>query len=168
LGAPASEQPRIRVAAAIVAAGGLVVVTQHKHDASYALLPGGGVGWGEPLAEALQREVMEEIGLPIAVERLLLVNDSIAPDGSKHVVSLTFSARPLSSLDGLAPRDPAIDAVRTVPLDRLPNIDLRPPIGRELAEALMHGGPSSGARYLGALWVPSAGPARGRGPEGQG
>jgi 8-oxo-dGTP diphosphatase len=157
----------VRVAAAILAPGGLVVVTQHKHGSSYALLPGGGVAWGEPLDTALEREVLEEIGLPIAVEQLLLVNDSIAPDGSKHVINLTFSARPLSSTDSLTPHDPAIDAVLVVPLDELASLDLRPPIARHLLHALSHDRLPPCATYLGPLWAPDLDDAQGgRPPDG--
>lgn len=165
MGAPASDAPRVRVAAAIIAHGGLVVVTQHKHGSSYALLPGGGVAWGEPLIRALEREVLEEIGLPIAVENLLLVNDSIAPDGSKHVINLTFSARPLASTDHLAPHDPTIDAVMVVPLDELTTLDLRPPIADHLRRALRrrHWWPL--AAYLGALWTEGEPNTRGDGTQ---
>ncbi|MCX8007797.1 MAG: NUDIX domain-containing protein [Coriobacteriia bacterium] len=153
MGAPASDCPRIRVAAAIPAAGGLVVVRQHKGDRSYVLLPGGGVRWGEPLVAALAREVTEEIGLTISVERLLFVNDTIAPDGGKHVVNITFLAQATSRIEDATPQDPAIDAVEVVPFEALRGIDLRPPIADEIA-AFFCGETSRAATYLGARWVP--------------
>lgn len=152
MAAPASKTPRIRVAAAIPVGSGLIVVRQHKGDASYWLLPGGGVSWGESLAGSLVREVREEIGLDVAVDRLLFVNDSVAPDGSKHVVNLTFLAHAVSPVDAVSPLDPAIDAVDTVPFGRLESIDLRPPVAKELVAFFGDGRlPST---YLGPRWTP--------------
>lgn len=152
--APASRTPRIRVAAAIPVGSGVIVVRQHKGSLSYWLLPGGGVSWGESLAEALAREVKEEIGLEIAVDELLFVNDTVAPDGSKHLVNLTFLARAVSPVACAAPRDPAIDAVEIVAAEHLEGLDLRPPVARDLAQFLAHG--HRPPAYLGPRWTPGA------------
>jgi 8-oxo-dGTP pyrophosphatase MutT (NUDIX family) len=47
-------------------------------DAPFFLLPGGGQKHAETLPDALRREVMEEVGVPIEVGDLVLVRDYIA------------------------------------------------------------------------------------------
>lgn len=58
--------------------------------------PGGGVNFGETLADAIRREFLEEYGMVIEVEALLGVDDHILPDEGQHWVSPTFIARHVS------------------------------------------------------------------------
>jgi 8-oxo-dGTP diphosphatase len=52
--------------------------------------PGGGVEFGETLADALRREIYEEYGIEIEVGPLLDVVDHILPAEGQHWVSPTF------------------------------------------------------------------------------
>jgi ADP-ribose pyrophosphatase YjhB (NUDIX family) len=127
---------------------GRVVLARHRAgDAVYHLLPGGGVGWGETLEEALVREIAEETGLEARAERLLFVNDTIDPSGSRHVVNLTFEARVTGGALTDGPDDPRVEAVDLVSPDSLGTLDLRPPIAEELLGVLQTG--TVQARYLG-------------------
>ncbi|MEO8581365.1 MAG: NUDIX domain-containing protein [Patescibacteria group bacterium] len=56
-------------------------------------IPGGGVEFGETLAEAITREAKEELGVEIKVLQLLQVADHILPDEKQHWVSPTFFCR---------------------------------------------------------------------------
>lgn len=58
--------------------------------------PGGGVNFGETLADAIRREFLEEYDMVIEVETLLGVDDHILPDEGQHWVSPTFIARHVS------------------------------------------------------------------------
>jgi 8-oxo-dGTP diphosphatase len=55
--------------------------------------PGGGVEFGEKLADALKREMFEEYGVKIDVRELLDVVDHILPEEGQHWVSPTFICR---------------------------------------------------------------------------
>jgi len=85
--------PRIRVAPIVVRDHALLLVRHVKGDRTYWLLPGGGVDYGETLGEALLREIKEETNLDTELGELVMVNDSIPPDGHRHVVNLYFTAR---------------------------------------------------------------------------
>ena len=145
------SEPRIRVAAVILVGDRLVLVRQAKGAAPYHLLPGGGVERGETLEHALMREVAEETGLDVAIVRPLFISDTLAPDGSRHVVNLTFLCRPIGT--PRAPTsEPAVIGVDYVSRKQVGALDLRPPMAQALADAwdVRFEGP---CRYLGALWV---------------
>jgi 8-oxo-dGTP diphosphatase len=58
--------------------------------------PGGMVEFGERLEEALLRELYEEYGIRIRLNRLLGVFDHLVPAERQHWVSVTFIARHVS------------------------------------------------------------------------
>ena len=144
--------PRVRVAAIIPDGDGIVLVRHQKGDEAYDLLPGGGVETGETLESALKREVLEETGLTCQVLAPVFINDSIAPDGSRHVVQLTFLVRPTGGELRVDPDDPRVLAPHTVSVELLGYLDLRPPMAAELQEAARKGF-KAGMRYLGPLWT---------------
>jgi len=147
--------PRVRVAAIIPSDGGIVVVRHLKDGQTYHLLPGGGVEAGESLQEALVREVREETGLACEIAAPLFINDSIAPDGSRHVVQITFLAHTCGGTLGAGTVDERVSGVEIVPLEGLEALDLRPPMAKDLIVAVQ-AGYCAPTRYLGRLWSESS------------
>ncbi len=149
-----SPGPRVRVAAIIQRRGRILLVSHEKDGQTYWLLPGGGVDFGESIAEALVREVWEETGLPIALGDVVLVNDSIAPDAHRHQINLYFTA---TCSEEAAPEPQTADKRLTgasfVPIDQLEELDLRPDI-RVPLRRLLHGDGPLAPRYLGNIWKP--------------
>jgi 8-oxo-dGTP diphosphatase len=143
-------RPRIRVAA-ILRKGDSVLLVQHvKEGHAYWLLPGGGVDFGETLAEALKREVQEETGLEIDVGDIALVNDSLAPDKHCHVVNICFwgEVRGGSLKKG---DDPRLNEVRFVPIADLSSLEMIPDLREPLAN-LFSTSKNSGPVYWGNVW----------------
>jgi 8-oxo-dGTP diphosphatase len=150
LAAPAIARPRIRVAALMRKDECVVTVRHRAGDAVYHLLPGGGVDWGETLEDALVREVLEETGLEVTLGELLFVNDTIDPQGTRHVVNVTFEANVTGGVITESPADHRVEAVDLVSPDDLATLDLRPPIASALQEALA--GTPKVPRYLGSVF----------------
>jgi 8-oxo-dGTP diphosphatase len=53
----------------------ILVSDERRNGVSFTKFPGGGLEFGEGLAEGLKREFQEEIGIDIEVEELFYVND---------------------------------------------------------------------------------------------
>jgi ADP-ribose pyrophosphatase YjhB (NUDIX family) len=150
LAAQAAERPRIRVAALITLDGRVVLVRHRRGPAVYHLLPGGGVDYRETLEHAVIREVLEETGLEVSLGRLLFASDTIDPNGTRHVVNLTFEAIITGGQITSSPKDPAVEAVDLVSPESLGGLDLRPPIAGAIQSFLAGGQVESG--YLGSLF----------------
>lgn len=98
-----ARQGRIRLGctAAIFDDQGRVLLTKRTDNGQWCL-PGGAVDPGESVAEACEREVLEETGLSVRVKRLVGVYSHpdklvIYPDGNKvQVVALHFEAEIIS------------------------------------------------------------------------
>lgn len=61
-----------------------------KNERGLWEFPGGTVEFNETLQDAIKREIMEEYGVSITVEKLLDVVDHILPEEKQHWVSPTY------------------------------------------------------------------------------
>jgi 8-oxo-dGTP diphosphatase len=148
---PHVDKPTIRVAGLLVNEGRILMVEQGRGEERYWLLPGGGVRFGETLSEALRREFVEELGLRVAVNRLLAIVESISPEPSyaKHVVHLVFEISAAPELPPI-PQDGAVLSAAFLDETQLQNADVRPPI-TEFLSACVRQVPSS-PQFLGRRW----------------
>lgn len=67
-----------------------------KNERGLWEFPGGSVEFGERLADALRREILEEYGMEIEVGDLLDVVDHLLPDEGQHWISPSYLCRVLS------------------------------------------------------------------------
>jgi 8-oxo-dGTP diphosphatase len=78
------------------------------------VMPGGKIDLGEPILEALHREVREEIGIGVTVGGLVDVFEHLTPGpDNDHFVILYYRCRPLAH--DLAPNPAEVAEARWVP-----------------------------------------------------
>jgi mutator protein MutT len=121
-----THRPEVAVGAVALRDGALLHVRRgHGPAAGTWSVPGGRVEAGETLHEAVVREVTEETGLAVAVERFLGWAERIDPEpGGAHVVILDFAVTSLSGDDPVAGDDAA--EVAWVPVGDLPEYRIVP------------------------------------------
>ena len=119
---------RIAAKAIIVEDGRLLVTRNRDGEGDWYLLPGGGQEPGESLPQALQRECREEVGVDVAVHRLLFVREYIgrnhefaAHDAGLHQVELMFAC---TVLPGQVPQSGTLPDGAQVGVDWLELADL--------------------------------------------
>jgi 8-oxo-dGTP diphosphatase len=93
------KEPRI-VVAAIIKNGNKLLLTKEVLESKKEcwIFPGGGVNFGETLEEAVKREIKEELGIEIKVEKLLGFKEAIFPKVNYHTIIFFFLAKPLGEL----------------------------------------------------------------------
>jgi 8-oxo-dGTP diphosphatase len=123
--------------APVVAVGGVAVVDErilmvrrgHGPAAGTWSVPGGRVELGETLHEAVVREVAEETGIHVVVERFLGWAERIDLDAGNptahHYVLLDFAVTPLDVGEHPSAGDDAAEAA-WIPLDELDDYRLAP------------------------------------------
>lgn len=110
--------PRVAVDAVLVHGGRVVLVKRGRPPfLGRFALPGGGVEFGEPLEDAVRREVLEETGLQAEVVRLLGVYGAPDRDPRGHTISVAYVLR---SVGGRLRAGTDAAATRLVPADRMP------------------------------------------------
>lgn len=121
-------------AAAVIVHDGSVLLHRIEGDPFWSL-PGGRVEPGESAAEAVVRELQEELAVQVNVERLLWVVENFFTHGHKrqHELGLYFLAKPAAGSALLSSRGPYVGHEGHVALkfswferSRLHEVDVRP------------------------------------------
>jgi ADP-ribose pyrophosphatase YjhB (NUDIX family) len=140
--------PRVGARAVIVHNGAVLLLRAEEPGRTYYFLPGGHVQHGERLAEAAVREVREETGLEVAVERALGVREFIASlhakrarnvPASHHVLAVIFLCRLTNGAKGRFQGDSGaagVTGMEWISLEKVTELELHPP---QLKTLLLHG-----------------------------
>jgi ADP-ribose pyrophosphatase YjhB (NUDIX family) len=152
-----NERVNVRCSAVLFRGARVLLLRRERGTTVDWVLPGGTPNRGESAASCARREVAEEAGLQVTVDRVAFVLEASNADSGTHTLDLVFTATershqadPVSSEPGLSPQ--------FVPLDELGGMALRPPIAGHVRALHASGGIGQGA-YLGNVWRPTDEPA---------
>jgi 8-oxo-dGTP diphosphatase len=87
--------PKVGVGVLLTDKRGRILLTLRKRppEAGCWSIVGGKLNYFEPLERCAIREALEEVGLAIAIERLLCVTDHCLPDEGQHWVAPAYLGR---------------------------------------------------------------------------
>jgi 8-oxo-dGTP pyrophosphatase MutT (NUDIX family) len=148
---------RNSVKAILIEEGKLLVTRNKDVDGEFYLLPGGGQRPGETFLQALKRECLEEVGVRIVIEEILLIREYISAhhefadtDGNVHQIEFMFRC---ALNDGERPRTGSVPdiwqtGIAWLPIDRLGEYRFYPTAIIEPLQRLSRG-EKVGSCYLG-------------------
>ena len=144
--------PTTRVSVVVLTDDRKILLVRHrKGNRLYWVLPGGRLEYGETFHECAVRELKEETGLDIEIEKFLYLSEAIAPDRSRHIVNIYLKGRIVGGTMRIG-NEPVLAGVDLLPVSDLERLTLFPPVGKKILESLS-GGFAGGVQYLGNLWV---------------
>lgn len=111
--------PRPTVDVIIPDRAGRVLVITRGHAPFFGTwcLPGGMIDMGETIEQAALREVEEEVGLSITIDRVVALRSSLKRDPRGHFISVVLLAHPVQQEPELS--EEATDLRWALPTDRL-------------------------------------------------
>ncbi|TLM65331.1 MAG: NUDIX domain-containing protein [Deltaproteobacteria bacterium] len=131
----ARQHIKTSVVACIVDDGGHVLLTRRCIEpfCGQWVMPGGKIDHGEPLHAALRREVREEVGLEVRIDRLIDVYEHVGlGPNNDHYVILYYRAHPLTR--ELQPNGAEVTEARWVPAAELDRYGMTPGTRHVLAQ----------------------------------
>lgn len=137
---------RVKVRAAIWVQGKLVVHRSQRRGRERMSLPGGWVGKGESVTDALRREIDEELGIEVEIGDLVCAAE-VVNSSSRQDVELVFAAglREQADADSLTLIDPHEERAGEV---------LPPILGALADQHDAHDPASPSVRWLGNIYAP--------------
>ncbi|MCY9517751.1 NUDIX domain-containing protein [Paenibacillus apiarius] len=117
-----NSQPRVGVGAVIINDSNeilLVLRARHPEKDTWSI-PGGKVDLYETLEDTVVREVMEEVGLQVEVQRLLCTAETIDAGRGDHWISVIYETRAAAGEARNMEEGGALQEVKWFPLNQLP------------------------------------------------
>lgn len=111
-------------------------------------LPGGNVDKGETLAQTIVRELEEELGVGISIEKMILMGETLMLEPKKDVLHSIFLAKIIQGTPSLNPTETSALEVVWMPIDSLKELSMYPNVGTELQKIVSEG---AGFQYVGEI-----------------
>jgi len=145
----------VRCSAIVFRREAVLLVRRTPDGIAVWTLPGGTPREGEGMGACARRELSEETGVSADPSRVAFVLEAMAPGDSRRRLDIVFLATGLEPGAEPLAREPGVEPC-FIPVDRLSELELRPPIAGHL-RGLLRRGARQYAPYLGNLWRPADG-----------
>lgn len=122
----------IRPAIVIIENNQLLTMHYRYGETDVYNLPGGNLEFGEQLKATLEREMQEELQMKVAVGELIGVGEVIIEERNIHTLHCLFSGKITEGKPQINPLETKALAVRWLPIEELPNINLYPNVSTQL------------------------------------
>jgi 8-oxo-dGTP diphosphatase len=139
---------KVRPAACIIKNSKILLMRYEYNGHSVYNFPGGNRENGELIKETLEREMVEELGIRIKVNELMLVGEVLSKEQKEDVLHCIFNCE-------ITENDPIINKNETsaidlawIEIEEIIGLNLYPNIGKELIEKLSDNNKSV---YLGEI-----------------
>jgi 8-oxo-dGTP diphosphatase len=139
---------KVRPSVAIINNDKVLLMRYHYGNTDVFNLPGGNVDAGETLAQTVVRELLEELGIDIEVEQMLLTGEVILPEQKNDVLHCVFRATISNGEPLLNPKETSALALVWQPIDALGEIEMYPNVGKELQNLIET---NAAGAYLGKI-----------------
>ena len=139
---------KVRPSIAIFENNHLLLMQYRYGNTDVYNFPGGNVDKGETLTETVVRELMEELGIEVEVETMILSGDVIMPGGKEDVLHCVFEGKILSGKPILNPKQTSALSLVWMPLVDLHELEMYPNVGAELQRYYLKG---RGIDYMGRI-----------------
>ena len=125
-----SEKIGIRPCVILIENKKVLCVRYCSKKEEFYLFPGGGIEKGETIEEAAIREMEEETGIKVEIEKLAYVNDWIQDKANNlRVVNMFFIGKRISGKELFGEKDGGkVKDIEWIPLNKFRNKDFRPKI----------------------------------------
>ncbi|MDD2714368.1 MAG: NUDIX domain-containing protein [Candidatus Wallbacteria bacterium] len=140
---------RVRVALIMIKDDSILMIKHRKDDSEYWLVPGGGIEYGETVEQALRREIMEECGVEIEVDRFAFSCETIGGH-HRHILHLFFTGKILSGKLKLGTEGNLV-GLGFMKIAELPTITVYPKVTDTLMK-LARGGSFEPRHIFGNIW----------------
>jgi ADP-ribose pyrophosphatase YjhB (NUDIX family) len=148
-----TERINVRCSAVIFRGDQVLLLQRDRSGIVDWVLPGGTPNGHESVASCARREVAEETGLHVSVDRVAFVLEASNAADDTHTLDLVFTATETDRNAQPQPRERGLTP-QFVALTDLATHALRPPIAGHLRALHATGGTATGA-YLGNVWRPT-------------
>jgi 8-oxo-dGTP diphosphatase len=143
---------KVRPSIAIVENNHLLLMQYQYGNTDVYNLPGGNVDKGETLSETVVRELMEELGVEVNLETMILSGDVIMPEGKEDVLHCVFEGKIITGKPILNPKETSALSVVWMPLENLHELEMYPNVGAELQRFYLKGREIDYMGKIGQKW----------------
>jgi ADP-ribose pyrophosphatase YjhB (NUDIX family) len=112
-------------------------------------LPGGNVDFEETLEACLVRELNEELGITVSLDKCILIAETATKNGNEFVLHHVYLAKTWSGTMALNSKETSANAYEWVALEKLETIALYPNVATDIIQQLRETQPM--VKYLGVI-----------------